>query len=339
MKGMAKAMKKKQEPLLGKIFRKIAPKIGATIVVEPEWNVVGQITFKSGRKRYFCYSTLDLNPVGASDIAKDKDYANFFMKRMGYPTVPGKTFFSNDWSRAIHSRRDINAAYRYAVKMGFPVIVKPNSGSQGVAVAKVHTKREFYRAMRAIFRRDRVALVQRPVPGKDYRVVVLDERVISAYERIALNVEGDGKSTVRQLLDRKQAQFVATGRDTIIRAEDKRIAENLKRQGYAMRSVIPRGDRVYLLDNANLSTGGDAVDVNRAIHPAFKQLAIRLTRDMGLRLCGVDLMVNGDIAQPPQRYWILEVNAAPGLDHYVKTGKTQAKIVEEMYLEVLKAMQ
>src|ERR1700733_4574533 len=154
-KGMARVMKKKKEdgPLLGKIFRKIAPKIGARIVMEPEWGIAGQIIFKSGRKRYFRYSTLDLNPVGASDIAKDKDYANFFMQQMGYPTVTGKTFFSNDWSRAIHSRRNIDAAYRYAVSIGLPVFVKPNSGSQGVAVARVHTKREFYRALRAVFKR------------------------------------------------------------------------------------------------------------------------------------------------------------------------------------------
>ena len=167
--------KKTDGSLLGKIFRKIAPKIGATIVMEPEWNIVGQIIFKNGRKRYIRYSTLDLNPVGASDIAEDKDYANFFMERMGYPTVPGRTFFSNDWGRVIH--------------------------------------------------------------------------------------------------------------------------------------------------------------------PDFKKIAIRLTRDMGLRFCGVDLMTQGGISKKPDRYWILEVNAAPGLDHYVKTGKAQEKIVEDMYLTVLKAMQ
>lgn len=334
-------MKKKKTdgPLLGKIFRKIAPKLGATIVMEPEWNIVGQIIFKNGRKRYFRYSTLDLNPVGASDIAKDKDYANFFMKRMGYPTVPGRTFFSNDWSRAIHSRRNIDAAYQYAAKLGLPVFVKPNSGSQGVAVARIHTKREFYRAMRAIFKRDRIALVQTPISGKDYRIVVLDKKVISAYERVPLNVVGDGQSTVRQLLAKKQKQFEATGRDTIIRSEDKRIAENLIRQGLTMRSIIPRGARVYLLDNANLSTGGDAIDVTSVIHPEFKKIAVRLTHDMGLRFCGVDLMTQGGITEKPGSYWILEVNAAPGLDHYVKTGKAQEKIVEGMYLTVFKAMQ
>ncbi len=334
-------MKKKElvGPLLGQILRKVAPKLGATILIEPEWRIVGQITFKNGRRRYFRGSTLDLNPVGASDIAKDKDYAAFFMRQMGYPTVPGKTFFSREHCRAIGSRRGIDAAYRYAAKIGFPVVVKPNSGSQGVGMAKAFTKREFYQAMRFVFARDRVALVQSPLSGRDYRLVVLDRKVISAYERIPLNVVGDGRSTIRQLLTKKQKGFVANGRDTIIRAEDKRIAYNLNRQGLNMRSVLPRGQRVYLLDNANLSSGGDAVDVTETIHPEFKKIATRLTKDMGLRICGVDLMIDGDITERPSTYWILEVNAAPGLDHYVKTGKAQQKIVEEMYLKVLKAMQ
>jgi D-alanine-D-alanine ligase-like ATP-grasp enzyme len=193
--------------------------------------------------------------------------------------------------------------------------------------------------MRAAFRRDRVALVQSPVSGKDYRIVVLDERVISAYERTPLNIVGDGESSIRRLLTQKQVGFMKSGRDTIIRAEDERIAENLKRQKLTMRSVIPKGERIYLLDNANLSTGGDALDVTNDIHPKFRDIAVNLTRDMGLRLCGVDLMIDGDISKAPGRYWVIEINAAPGLDHYIKTGKTQKKIVEDMYLEVLKAMQ
>ena len=100
-----------------------------------------------------------------------------------------------------------------------------------------------------------------------------------------------------------------------------------------------RGARIYLLDNANLSSGGDALDVTRPIHTEFKKLAIKLTKDMGLRLCGVDLMVAGDIRKPPKKYWVLEVNAAPGLDHYVKQGRAQQKIVENLYLKVLKSLE
>src|SRR3989338_4395545 len=179
---------KKESLVLGKLLKKIAPRIGATVFLEPEWEIAGQIIFKSGKKSYFRYNTIDLNPVGASDIAKDKDYANLFMQRLGYPIVPdSKTFFSKEWAQAIGaSRRTINDAYIYARRLGFPVVVKPNSGSQGFGVAIVHSKREFYRAMRAAFKLDRIVLVQRPVHGRDYRLVVLDNEVISAYERIPL---------------------------------------------------------------------------------------------------------------------------------------------------------
>lgn len=331
--------KKTMTPLLGQVLQKIAPRIGAVVVMEPEWNIIGQIIFKNGRKRYFRYSSLDLNPLGASEIAKDKDFATFFMRRMGYPTIPGKTFFSREWAEAIGSRRDIDAAYRYALGRGFPAIVKPNSGSQGAGVALVHTKREFYRAMRAVFKRDRVALVQQPVSGKDYRLVVLDDKVISAYERRSLNVVGNGTSTINQLLREKQRRFVSASRDARIKLDDPRIAEKLQRQGLSIRSVPAKGERVYLLANANLSTGGDAVDVTTMAHPAFKRIAVRVTKDMGLRLCGVDLMIAGDITKKPGTYWILEINPAPGLDHYAQTGRAQEKIVEDLYLEILKSME
>jgi D-alanine-D-alanine ligase-like ATP-grasp enzyme len=325
-------------PLFGKLLRKLAPKIGATVVMEPVWGIVGQITFKNGRKRYFRYSSLDLNPLGASDVAKDKDYAKFFIRRMGYPVPVGEAFFADDWCKAIGSRRDIHAAYRYARKIGFPVIVKPNSGSQGMNVTLVHTKEEFFRAMRAIFARDRVALVERQVRGTDYRVVVLDGKVISAYERIPLHVMGDGRRTILQLLKHKQRQFVAASRDTRLKLDDPRIVQKLRRQGLTMRSIPAKGVQIFLLDNANLSTGGEAMDVTRRMHPAFKRLAVRLTRDMGLRLCGVDLIVQGSVTETPERYWVLEVNAAPGLDHHAATGRAQEKIVEKLYLKVLKSM-
>lgn len=335
-------MKKKKESLvLGRMLQKIAPQIGATVLMEPEWKIVGQITFKNGRRTYFRYNTLDLNRVGSSDIAKDKDYSNFFMKTMGYPTVPGsKTFFSNEWAETIGSPgRNIDAAYRYARKLGFPVIVKPNSGSQGAGISLVYNKQEFYKAVRAVFRLDRIVLVQQLVRGKDYRIVVLDKKVISAYERIPLNIVGDGKSTIGQLLKIKQKRFVASSRDTRIKTSDPRIVLKLKHQGLTFRSIPIKGQRVYLLDNANLSSGGDSVDVTRKIHPAFKSLAVQLTRDMGLRLCGVDLMIRDDIGKKPDIFWVLEINSAPGLDHYAKIGKKQAKIVESLYLEVLKHME
>jgi len=331
--------KKNNSPFLIKILRKISSKIGARVIIEPEWGIVAQVVFKNGKKRYSRYNCIDLNSLGASEVAKDKGYANFFMKKMGYPTIEGKTFYSDTWAKTIGSKDNIDKAFKYGEALGFPVIVKPNSGSQGTGVAKVYNKIEFYKAVKNVFKSDKIVLVQKYIKGRDYRIVVLDNRIISAYERIPLCVVGDGKSSVDVLLSKKKRYFNKIKRDIKIDNRDERIKEKLKRQGFTFSSVLPKSKTIYLLDNANLSTGGDSVDVTNHIHKDFKKIAINLTKDMGLRLCGVDLMIEGSITEKPNKYFIIEINAAPGLDHYVTVGKAQEKIVEDLYLEVLKSME
>lgn len=328
----------KSGSIIAPILKKLAPQVGAKIIVEPEWGVAGQIIFKNGKKRYFRYSSLDLNTLGASEIAKDKDYANFFMKKMGYPTITGDTFFSNYWCEVIGSHKNIKAAEKYAKKIGFPLMAKPNSGSQGMNVIKVNNLSELKKALNKIFIHDNIALVQKIISGRDYRLVVLDGKIISAYERLPFSITGDGYSSVKDLISAKLNYFIKIKRPARLKLMDKRLLDNLKRQKLKLKSVIEAGRKVVLLDNANLSTGGESIDVTATIHPKFKKLAIKLTKDMGLRLCGVDLMIAGDISQEAKKYWVIEINSAPGLDHYIKMGAKQQKIVENLYLQVLKSL-
>lgn len=334
-------LKRNVSGLLGKILVKIAPLIGAEVYLEPEWNVVGQIKFKNGKKSYFRYNTLDLNPMGASEIARDKDYSNFFIQSLGFPIIPkSKTFYSDKWANAIGALdRKIDDAFRYAKEIEFPVIVKPNSGSQGYGVSLVNNKGEFYDALNLIFQKDRVAIVQKQVKGNDYRIVVLGDRVISAYQRIPLNIVGNGTNTIKELLALKQEEFIRLGRDTKINIADSRIGIKLHHQGLTIDSIPNKDERIFLLDNANLSTGGDSIDLTNEISPFFKDISVRLTREMGLKLCGVDLMIDGAISDKEANYWVIEINSAPGLDHYAKIGADQESIVENLYLEVLKHLE
>jgi D-alanine-D-alanine ligase-like ATP-grasp enzyme len=338
---MGKRSKKKPEPILDEVLRSVAPKIGARVVFEPEWRVVGCIIYKSGRRRYFRNSTLDINRMGASEIARDKGYAKYFMRLLGFPVVRGSVFYSKSWCEDIGSKKNIDRAYTYARKLGFPVFVKPNSRSRGVAVDKVCTRVEFYRAMRHVFTKDKVAVVEEAIASAlDYRIVVLDQKVISAYERIPLNVIGDGRSTIKSLLKSKQQHFDKIGRDTRIGLQDPRLLRNLRRVNLTLNSVLEKDRQFFLLDNANLSAGGESRDVTRIIHADFRKLATDVTRGMGLRLCGVDLLIKGgSIAEPANKFYVLEINSAPGLDHYAKIGREQKRIVESLYLKVIQAME
>ena len=239
------------------------------------------------------------------------------------------------WSGAARGHAE---AYAYARTLGFPVIVKPNNGSQGRGVAKVHTRRELERALAAIFRRENVALVQRPAPGADYRIVTLDDAVVCAYRRTPLGVTGDGVHTVRDLLAAKHAAYAASGRDTTIPLDDFRIPMRLRRLGLTLDSTPAAGEQVALMDNANLSTGGGAEDVSAELHPSYRALATALARELGLRHAGVDILTPDPIEAPVGRYVVLELNPAPGLDHYAQIGPEQAVIVEAMYERILRAL-
>lgn len=327
-----------KQSFVSPLLEKIARQMGIVIHIEPHYRYVGQITRPDGRKRYFRSTNFDLNTLGASEIARDKSYAYYFMELMGYPVPVGETFFTNRWCAVIRSRRNPEMAYRYARRLGFPVIVKPNGKSQGWGVCKAYNKKEFMQAARALSERENVFLVQKVATGRDYRIVVLDDEIISAYQRLPLSISGNGRSTVQQLLRLKQQQFQLADRDTMLQLDDFRIANQLKRAGFSLHSVIQKGRHLELLPNANLSTGGDALDVTETMHPAWRKLAIRLSRDMNLRYCGVDVMTEGTLKEPPKSYVVLEVNAAPGLDHYASSGASQRRIVEKMYRKILEAM-
>jgi D-alanine-D-alanine ligase-like ATP-grasp enzyme len=324
-------------PFIVSILQKVVEQIGAVLLIDPECKFVGHITFKNGKTTVFRSTQFNINGFGAAEIAKDKGCSSFFLRHFGYKVPEGKTFFNDGLCQKIGSLRNIDDGFAYAQALGFPVIVKPLNLSQGILVTKVHNKREYYQVAKKILQITSGFIVERFHFGNDYRIVVLDDEVLITYQRIPLFIAGDDKSSIWELLQRKQLFLQKTGR-RFIDFEDFRIQKKLKRQKLTFDSVLPKDTVVYLLDNANLSSGGEAVDLTENIHPDFQKLAINITKDMGLRLAGVDIITQ-DITQPMVDYVLIEVNGSPGLLNYASFGELQTKRVENLYLKVLQAME
>lgn len=320
------------------ILRRIVPKIGARLVLEPEHGFVGAVTFANGKKSLFWDNKFDLNPVSSVKIAQDKGYTHFFLAEGGFQVPRECSVFAKSFHRHIARPRGLAEAAEFAKQVGYPVYVKAVRRSQGELVFQVGSKTELLARLREIFRSDRMALVQETCVGRDYRLVVLDDEVISAYQRVPLAVTGDGQSTLRQLLEAKEEAFVKAGRDTVIPWRDSRLEQGMKRQGLAWQSVVPAGQRVSLLEVSNLSLGGDTIDVTGRVHPSVVRLAVAVARHLCLRFCGVDVIM-ADATAPLGEYRILEVNSAPGLDHYAFSGRRQQKVVDDLYLKVLRAVE
>ena len=316
----------------------------ASLQVEPVYGYTGRIVYHDGNVRFFRGTSAGMNRLGASEVAKDKDYAKFFLESLGFETPPGRVFLFPRFVQIIDRNLGRFGFTDFAVcegaldyiskSLGYPCYLKPNDGSQGRGIEFCTTPAEVQEAM------DRYAsegamkvLVERAVPFPDYRVVVLGEEVISCYLRKPMCLVGDGVSTIQELFAGRQREFVANGRDTIINAADSRIDKELRRRGWNRETVLNAGRVWQVYQVSNLSVGGDSEDYSALIDPRWKQLCVEITAAMGLRFCGVDLACE-DIRCGDSAYSILEINAAPGLDNYAASGPTQAGLVRELYRRV-----
>lgn len=151
------------------------------------------------------------------------------MRQMGYQVPQHQTFFSDNFARILDSSPTTAHAPAYATELGYPVIVKPNSLSQGVGIEKAHDSVQLISALQRIFtqHRERASLVEKYYTGDDYRMVIVDQQLISAYRRLPPTLIGDGQHTVSQLLEIRQAEFLTRDRDTILQPGDPRIAQKL----------------------------------------------------------------------------------------------------------------
>jgi len=182
-------------------------------------------------------------------------------------------------------------------------------------------------------------MVERYLPGHDYRLLVIGDKLVAAARRDPPSVVGDGVHTVRQLvdtvnLDPRRGSGHSTSL-TRIRFDDIALA-SLTKQGMNADSVPPKGQRVILRNNANLSTGGSATDVTDDVHPEVAARAIAAAHMVGLDICGVDLVCDS-VLKPieDQRGGIVEVNAAPGLRMHLAPSFGKPRAIGEAIVDML----
>lgn len=280
------------------------------------------------RQRRIQAAEIDATGAIAESIAQDKELTKKLLHAAGVPVPLG---------RAVSDPDDAWAA---ALEVGLPVVIKPKDGNQGKGVTVNVTTREQLDAGFAAateFRDD--IMVEKYLPGHDYRLLVIGNKLIAAARRDPPHVVGDGKHTVRQLVEEvNKDPRRGSGHGTAltkIRFDDIALA-SLAKQGLNAESVPPKGQRVTLRNNANLSTGGSATDVTDDVHPDVAARCIAAAHMVGLDICGVDLVCDS-VLKPieDQNGGIVEVNAAPGLRMHISPSFGKGRAVGEAIMDTL----
>ncbi|AVJ26914.1 cyanophycin synthetase [Achromobacter spanius] len=264
----------------------------------------------------------DLTSAISESIAQDKDLTKMLLDAAGVPVPMGRSVTTAE------------EAWEAAQELGGPVVVKPRDGSQGRGVAvNIETRERVIQAFEVAEEISSEVIVERYIPGHDFRLLVVGGALVAASRRDPPQVTGDGQQTIRQLVDQVNADPLrgdghATSL-TKIRFDDIALA-TLKKQGFDADSVPPAGTLIFLRNNANLSTGGSATDVTDEVHPEMAARAVSAARMIGLDICGVDVVA--ETVQYPledQHGGVVEVNAAPGLRMHLNPSFGKGRAVGE----------
>lgn len=264
----------------------------------------------------------DLTSAIGESIAQDKELTKKLLHAAGVPVPHGRVV------------TDAEDAWKAAEEIGSAVVVKPRDGNQGKGITvNIKTREEVLAAYAAASEVSDEIIIERFLPGQDFRLLVIGKQLVAAARREPPLVIGNGVNTVRELVeqvnrDPKRGTGHATSL-TKIRFDDIALA-TLAKQGCDADSIPDKGARVVLRNNANLSTGGTATDVTDDVHPDLAARAVAAAQMIGLDICGVDVVCDSVIKPlEEQGGGIVEANAAPGLRMHLQPSYGKGRAVGE----------
>jgi cyanophycin synthetase len=266
----------------------------------------------------------------AVDIASDKNLTNRLLDSAGLPVPKSEVVTSADQAVA--------AAHR----IGFPAVVKPLDGNHGRGVhLDLRTDDDIRSAFDGARRESRSGdlVVETFITGNDYRCLVIGGKVAAIAERVPASIVGDGKHTVRELVDKTNADpRRGIGHEKVLtRIKVDAAAEALVQgQGFEMDAVPPKGTRVKLALTGNMSTGGTSIDRTIEAHPDNVEIAEMAARVVGLDVAGIDFICP-DITVPVRETGgaIVEVNAAPGFRMHTHPTEGEPQYVAKPVIDLL----
>lgn len=264
----------------------------------------------------------------ATDLASDKNLSKKLLESMGVPVPKGfKIYKEEDLEDTVKS-------------IGFPVVVKPLDSNHGKGITtNIDNLEDARTAFRSAKKYSNSVIIEKYLEGKDFRALVINNRLIAVAERTPAFVIGDGKSTIKELIDKINSDpRRGYGHEKILTqiTVDSMTMRILELKGYTLDTVLKDGEECCLKSTANISTGGTAIDRTDEVHPDNSFLFERIARIIGLDIAGIDV-VAPDVSTSILNNGggIVEVNAAPGFRMHLAPSEGIARNVAEPVVNML----
>ncbi|MFA5556619.1 MAG: cyanophycin synthetase [Flavobacteriaceae bacterium] len=290
-------------------------------------NSLVQLGYGINQMRFQATITCQTSHI-AVDIACDKEATKRMLDNASIPVAKGAICVDEE---------DLEDTIR---KIGYPIVIKPLDGNHGKG-ASINIKdwESAKEGMTHAKKYSRRVIVEKFITGFDFRILVIDNKVVAAAKRVPAHVVGNGINSVQELIDIENLDpRRGYGHENVLTEIeiDRDSLDLLEKEGLTTDSIPEKGKVIYLKSTANLSTGGTSVDVTDMMHPENIFLAERISRVIGLDVCGIDIMAE-NLTQPLKENGgvILEVNAAPGFRMHLAPSEGLPRNVAAPVIDML----
>jgi cyanophycin synthetase len=291
-------------------------------------NSLIQLGYGKNQMRFQATITCNTSSI-AVDIACNKELTKKMLHAASIPVASGDI---------VVDQEDLEQCIS---KIGYPIVIKPLDGNHGKGASiNVKNLSDAIAGLEYAKQYSKRVIVEKFITGHDFRVLVIDNKIVAAAQRVPAHIVGNGKDTIQVLIDTENLNPKrGYGHENVLTeiTIDRDTMDLLDRLTYTLNTVPTNGEIVYLKSTANLSTGGTSIDVTDMMHPENIFLAERISRVIGLDICGVDIMAE-NLTQSLKENGgvILEVNAAPGfrmhLDPSEGLGRNvAAPVIDSLY--------
>lgn len=294
-------------------------------------NQIVRIEHPDTHKKVYLYSMhTPLNTESSAALANNKFNTNLILRDAGIPVA-----------RSIRlSKSSFLDAGISDIALQFPVVVKPNEdtvGGEGVLL-NIQDTASLHSALAQAFENFSFATIEEYHPyANEYRVLVLDEKVIAVTQRVPAYVVGDGHATIEELIAQKNQERLAKPQIKMMPIPmDDVTFLHMQNAGYTLGSVVPEGESITLQDVVNAGRGGEFYDMTDQISVENADLCIQAARALGLRFVGLDVLCQS-ITEPIMDGTgiVIEANEYPGITCHIFPHKGTPRLVQHAILDAL----
>lgn len=301
------------EEMGGKI-EKIIPERGCFVI-----NINGEKIFVS---RKFQISS---DFLSGKVLTAYKDLTYVVLKENNIPTPNTISFYRKTFEEI---KLEENLKH-----LSFPIVIKNAKGSNSKGVfTNIETLQEAKKTILREIKRFSCFIAQEMVFGKEYRVLMLEDKAIGVLEMISPRVFGDGKNTVKKLIKKRQDK---TKDKTSF---DKSLEKILREQGENLESVPQKGKEVFFKRNSCIAESGETKNVTVIINKEIESLCAKVAKIVDKRLVGLDVICE-DIRKKPteQNFNVIEANRRPDIYiHYNPTFGATQNVVKKIIDYILR---